>query len=158
MARYESSSHLYLDVDLLRQTQWITLFLWRMVLLGKTDGYFIVVFAPGFPSIHSTVPWAAALARFVTKLYTLSGPVLNRCIAAVSTLFNEDFYNRRMQAIWRVRWCCTSFNIVHACSFVYDNERTSELPHVLVVNTEIRLKRYITFHAFGHIDERSTWP
>ena len=35
VAHYESSSHLYLGVGLLRQTRWITLYLWRKVLLGR---------------------------------------------------------------------------------------------------------------------------
>ena len=35
VAHYESSSHLYLGVGLLRQTQLITLYLWRMVLLRR---------------------------------------------------------------------------------------------------------------------------
>ena len=35
VAHYESSSHLYLGVGLLQQTQLITLYLWRMVLLRR---------------------------------------------------------------------------------------------------------------------------
>ncbi len=36
------------------------------------DGYFMVTLEPRLPSIHSTVAFSLAMARLVTRLYTLS--------------------------------------------------------------------------------------
>src|SRR6476620_8453225 len=39
--------------------------------VSQTDGYFIVTLEPMLPSTHSMVAPASALARLVTRLYTL---------------------------------------------------------------------------------------
>src|SRR3989344_1017780 len=38
----------------------------------NTEGYFMVIFEPWLPSIHSTSAFSSARARLVTRLYTLA--------------------------------------------------------------------------------------
>ncbi len=115
----KSSSNLYLGA-IFSKRNFITLYLWRVLLGIRMD-------ISSLSSLRSINPlngqWAAALARFTLKLWQCCLTSLNRCMNAVATLFNEDFYDGRMQAVWRVRWRCTSFYVVHAC-LVYDDERT----------------------------------
>src|SRR6185437_9997262 len=51
-----------------------------------------------------------------------------------------------------------SLDVVHVGVFVDDDQRALELPHVLGVDAEVSLQRYLDVHALRHVDERPAAP
>src|SRR5205823_2333399 len=51
-----------------------------------------------------------------------------------------------------------SFYIVHLGSRLGDDQRALELAHVLGVDAEVRLQRYLHLHALGHVHKRAARP
>ena len=63
-----------------------------------------------------------------------------------------------MQRFAGVHRSGTAFNVVNLSTFVDDDQRSLELPHVLFVDAEIRLQRVVDLHARRNVDKRSTRP
>ena len=80
VAHYESSSHLYLGVGLLQQTQLITLYLWRMVLLGRRMDISSLSSLQGF---HRST-----LQLREQQLWHVSLPSYTRYLTSFESLYN----------------------------------------------------------------------
>ena len=109
----------------------------------------MVVLAPKFPSIPSNCGIFWALARLVTKLWTLSDQFWMVVPTHISTIQGKDLNNRYMEAIAWVGRPVQPFYIVDTCSLIHNNQRALKLTCIFIVDTEVSLKWDVYFYPFG---------
>ena len=63
-----------------------------------------------------------------------------------------------MQRFTGVHRSGTAFDVVNLSSFVDDDQRSFELPHVLFVDTEVSLQWVIELHEKGYERIRTAYP
>ena len=89
------------------------------------------------------------------QIEDIVGPVLDRGIAALAVLLDDDFDHRRMQRVGGIHRRGTALDIMHLRAFLDDNQRALELAHVLSVDPEVRLERNIDLDARRNVHERA---
>ncbi len=97
-------------------------------------------FDPRFASTHSIVASAIGGGALGHQVENVVRPVLDRGVAATATFLHHDLDHCRVERVGGVDRRRAAFDVVDESTFVDDDQRALELPHVLGVDPEVGLQ------------------
>src|SRR5581483_3557587 len=92
------------------------------------------------------------------QVVDVGGPVLDGRVADAGALLDDDLDDRGVQGVVRVGGSGTALHVVDVAAFLGDDQRPFELAHVLRIDAEVGLERYLHLYARGHVNEAAARP
>src|SRR5205814_2718631 len=92
------------------------------------------------------------------EVVNVGRPVLEGCITDPSSLLRNYLDHCRVEGVCRVDRGCATFDVLHVCVVVCNNQGSLELSHVCGVDSEVCLQVDGYFDALGYVDEAAAAP